>query len=62
MIEDFENQILAWFAHFHAHPEVSWKEVKTTEKIEEILKEELQSVSTSSKDRSNSQSLIKRIF
>jgi amidohydrolase len=35
--EDYEKQILAWFEHFHAIPEVSWKEYKTTKAIAEIL-------------------------
>lgn len=37
MAENFERQILTWFEHFHAHPEVSWKEVKTTQAIADIL-------------------------
>lgn len=32
-----EKQIGEWFEHFHAHPEISWKEVETTKKIAEIL-------------------------
>lgn len=32
-----KNKIDAWFDHFHAHPEISYKEVKTTEKLTEIL-------------------------
>ena len=28
-----------WFHHFHEHPEVSWKEFKTTEKLSAILTE-----------------------
>lgn len=32
-----EKQIGEWFDHFHAHPEISWKEVETTKKIAEIL-------------------------
>lgn len=32
-----EKQIGEWFAHFHANPEISWKEVETTRKISEIL-------------------------
>ncbi|XXM70398.1 amidohydrolase [Lysinibacillus sphaericus] len=32
-----EKQILEWFDHFHTHPEVSWKEYRTTDKIAEIL-------------------------
>lgn len=39
MRESFEAQILAWFDHFHAHPEVSWKEFKTTQTIADILDE-----------------------
>ncbi|MEW9052200.1 MAG: amidohydrolase [Neobacillus sp.] len=39
MIENFEKKILAWFDHFHAHPEVSWKEFETTNKLAEILDE-----------------------
>ena len=30
-------QIEQWFEHFHANPEVSWKEVATTAKLAEIL-------------------------
>jgi amidohydrolase len=37
LTENFERQILTWFEHFHAHPEVSWKEVKTTQAIADIL-------------------------
>lgn len=33
----YESQILTYFDYFHAHPEVSWKEYKTTNKIAEIL-------------------------
>jgi len=33
----YEKQILTWFADFHAHPEVSWKEFRTTDRIAEIL-------------------------
>ena len=33
----FEEQIQQWFTHFHAHPEVSWKEHQTTQTIAEIL-------------------------
>lgn len=33
----FEKQILRWFEDFHANPEVSWKEVRTTNRIAEIL-------------------------
>lgn len=37
MAEGFEREILAWFEHFHANPEVSWKEVRTTQAIADIL-------------------------
>lgn len=37
MAENFERQILTWFEHFHSHPEVSWKEVKTTQALADIL-------------------------
>jgi amidohydrolase len=37
--ESFEKQIIDWFNHFHAHPEVSWKEFKTTQTIADILDE-----------------------
>jgi amidohydrolase len=37
--ESFEKQIIEWFNHFHAHPEVSWKEIKTTQAIADILDE-----------------------
>ncbi len=36
-MEVFEKQILAWFDHFHAIPEVSWKEFTTTQSIASIL-------------------------
>ncbi|MFC5588815.1 amidohydrolase [Sporosarcina soli] len=36
---DVKERIAEWFAHFHVHPEVSWKEVKTTAKLAEILAE-----------------------
>ncbi len=32
-----KEKINQWFEHFHAHPEVSWKEVETTAKLAEIL-------------------------
>ncbi|MDR7078549.1 amidohydrolase [Neobacillus niacini] len=35
--ENLEKQILAWFEQFHANPEVSWKEFKTTQAIADIL-------------------------
>lgn len=31
------TNVLNWFEHFHAHPEVSWKETKTTKTIADIL-------------------------
>ena len=34
-----KEKIGEWFEHFHAHPEVSWKEVETTAKLAEILTE-----------------------
>lgn len=34
-----EKQIGEWFDHFHAYPEISWKEVETTKKLSEILTE-----------------------
>jgi amidohydrolase len=37
--EVFEKQIVAWFDHFHANPEVSWKEFETTQTIADILNE-----------------------
>ncbi|MEH7250934.1 amidohydrolase [Neobacillus niacini] len=36
-MEVFEKEILAWFDHFHAIPEVSWKEFTTTQSIASIL-------------------------
>ena len=38
MIE-LEQQLYAWFDHFHANPEVSWKEFETTKTIAGILTE-----------------------
>lgn len=32
-----EEMIMEWFRYFHAHPEVSWKEFNTTEKLASIL-------------------------
>lgn len=32
-----EEQVLAWFNHFHKNPEVSWKEYNTTAEIARIL-------------------------
>jgi amidohydrolase len=37
MEDRFGRQIIAWFEEFHAIPEVSWKEFKTTDRIAEIL-------------------------
>ena len=34
---EIEQQIIQYFNHFHAHPEVSWKEVETTRKLAEIM-------------------------
>ena len=34
-----QQKVMEWFEHFHRHPEVSWKEFKTTEKIAQILSE-----------------------
>lgn len=31
------TNVLTWFDHFHAHPEVSWKEVETTKTISNLL-------------------------
>ena len=36
-VKTYEEVIHGWFDHFHAHPEVSWKEVETTKKIASIL-------------------------
>lgn len=38
-VKTYEEVIYGWFDHFHAHPEVSWKEVETTKKIASILDE-----------------------
>lgn len=37
MDQQIELQIQQWFSHFHAHPEISWNEIKTTAKIATIL-------------------------
>lgn len=37
MTEDYEKQIMTWFEEFHANPEVSWKEFKTTQTIASLL-------------------------
>lgn len=39
MNNSHEEQILGWFDFFHTHPEVSWEEIKTTQKIVEIMDE-----------------------
>ncbi|QKG84844.1 amidohydrolase [Kroppenstedtia pulmonis] len=39
MNPNYEETILNWFEHFHAHPEVSWKEFETTQTIAAILDE-----------------------
>ncbi|MBM7706249.1 amidohydrolase [Chryseomicrobium aureum] len=33
------QQILEWYTHFHTHAEVSWKEIKTTNKLAQIMDE-----------------------
>jgi len=38
LAEKYEDEIIKLRRHFHAHPELSWKEVETTQKIIEILK------------------------
>jgi len=38
-VKTYEEVIYEWFDHFHAYPEVSWKEVETTKKIAAILDE-----------------------
>ncbi|CAM5210698.1 Amidohydrolase OS=Ureibacillus acetophenoni OX=614649 GN=SAMN05877842_11228 PE=4 SV=1 [Ureibacillus acetophenoni] len=38
-VQTYEDVIFSWFDHFHANPEVSWKEVETTKKIASILNE-----------------------
>ena len=38
-VQTHEDVIFGWFDHFHANPEVSWKEVETTKKIASILSE-----------------------
>ena len=35
----FKQQAESYFDHFHAHPEVSFKEVETTKKLAEIMEE-----------------------
>lgn len=34
-----EQQILEWFEHFHTNAEISWKEIKTTNKLAEIMEQ-----------------------
>lgn len=36
---NIEQRIVDYFNHFHAHPEVSWKEVETTKKLAAIMTE-----------------------
>ncbi|MGG3449184.1 M20 peptidase aminoacylase family protein [Domibacillus aminovorans] len=36
----FENRLLEIFEHLHAHPEISWKETKTTAYISRLLQSE----------------------
>lgn len=38
-VKTYEEVIHGWFDHFHANPEISWKEVETTKKIASILDE-----------------------
>lgn len=38
-VRTYEEVIYGWFDHFHANPEISWKEVETTKKIASILDE-----------------------
>ena len=38
-VKSTEEMIYNWFHHFHANPEVSWKEINTTEKLAQILDE-----------------------
>lgn len=35
--QTLETQVLAWFNHFHTHPEISWEEVETTNTLAAIL-------------------------
>lgn len=37
--QTLETQVLAWFNHFHTHPEISWEEVETTNTLATILQE-----------------------
>lgn len=39
MGENYEQQILDWFEDFHANPEVSFREFRTTKRIAEILEQ-----------------------
>lgn len=36
---EIKAKIQEYFSHFHAHPEVSWKEIETTKKLAEIMDE-----------------------
>ena len=38
LVAKHEDEIINLRRHFHANPELSWKEVQTTQKIIEILK------------------------
>lgn len=38
-VKSKEQLIFDWFQHFHENPEISWKEVKTTAKLADILSE-----------------------
>src|SRR5690625_7274702 len=37
MNQTIKQSIHNWFQHFHANPEISWKETETTNKLAEIL-------------------------
>ncbi|MDP3058351.1 MAG: amidohydrolase, partial [bacterium] len=37
MMEEYREQLIAFRRDLHMHPELSWKEVRTTAKIKEIL-------------------------
>ena len=36
-VKSTEEMIYNWFHYFHENPEVSWKEINTTEKLSQIL-------------------------
>ena len=37
-IADFESQMIEWRHHFHKYPELAYKEINTSKKIVELLK------------------------